>query len=1240
MQLEQVQAELDESSLSTELPIAEASLDEILGIGDYLNLGNSIDEYLALNDPDDDKDQTLLGLIGYLKENWLTKLPVYEGLDFIYDEANKSLSLTYQSSSTYTTSFDLALGAEATSFGVELAGDATIDLEIKPEIDFALDFNWADNSSDVVNFNLNKLGFDASANADDLVLGAYFGPLEANIGSHEIDKQQGSASLNFGGNISYTDRDNNASTDKQLEFELTNGGNVDVMLPFYIALDGRDLAPGVTPTLELKGTLLNILSESPDSTEENLEFVKQSTGIVSKTSNSSLASGDITLTHTDFDRLLNFRNFGIVDVLLMFKDIVGWAEDYREYDVMDTSIPFVDFSLGDALDFASAIDDEVLGKIDFYKPREDLASGNNAVLSQTTVDDRVVFELTDNENLNSNYQGKYVTVEGVGIFQIEEVGNTAFSLVEVYDDQAILLEPAENPNLSNLSYTIHKKHELIRTYQELIVAVNKSGILPLDLELEYDPGENTFTIPFGFDYNVPVFDDIGLDFALDMGDLSLSSDAKTSLNASVSGGMEIVIDFDGRVLKDEAGKELKDGDGNTLTAVDIFLDNVELKGEAGFDLTDFEVAAELGFLGLTAGGVGTGSGINFEASIATGLNGRQSFKDLIGGDLLSKFKLDLQGSAFAKLKKLEVGAGFGGFSLDNAELSVYLPNLTNISGTQVVTQSVGQPFDLQAQLNNNVVQNQGTIVVLPDVSELLSLRNLSFADIIGGINGGIGFLNDSLARESFYTASIPVIDKSLQDIFTFLDDLTAKMQEVADNPAGLLQEVEILIESTLGIQDDNTLAASKQKFSLYLENNYLNIHLGWEALLAEEFGFALDLSDFPGAAALEGIDSLVDLNGGSKVNLEAIAKLSFDVAIDLGSLKQGKPEIVLRDYDEATGTGTHAEIGTRLEGTDLNLGFNLGPINFGTTAGSVLLDADGDNKDEDKKDYAGLLLAVDQKSTSQTVADDGFFYLNGTKKETFKDSLQAELNGGFDVNLPLYMDVAGFTKDLGALRMYTNKEAYGEQAFEQLFKYLSGSTPAGAAKPIIFEAPNIKEAFSLFGGDFSLLAMLNDPSAILDGVDMSLSILEDTMDSNLAQDIPLLGDKLGRAASFLRDMRLGVLGDLRQQLEGKGKAIEILQKVLWDVLGPNELNLLLDNNDDEQVTIDDVGVAWFDIAGKNLGQWSVGGDLPSNADAIDFDLKLGGTIVGTSFDLPLDFDLPGFSLDVQGGLGLRNGLEL
>ena len=132
----------------------------------------------------------------------------------------------------------------------------------------------------------------------------------------------------------------------------------------------------------------------------------------------------------------------------------------------------------------------------------------------------------------------------------------------------------------------------------------------------------------------------------------------------------------------------------------------------------------MGFLGLTAGGAGTGSAIHLGATVSTGLDRdpnnntpgdrRFSFNDLVNGELTDSFYIKLDGDGYAKLKGLKVNGGFGNISIaPNLELAVYAPNLLNLSGVQTVKQPLNQVFDLQAQIASGAIKNQGIVVVIP-----------------------------------------------------------------------------------------------------------------------------------------------------------------------------------------------------------------------------------------------------------------------------------------------------------------------------------------------------------------------------------------------------------------------------------------------------------------------------------------------------------------------------------------------
>ena len=101
------------------------------------------------------------------------------------------------------------------------------------------------------------------------------------------------------------------------------------------------------------------------------------------------------------------------------------------------------------------------------------------------------------------------------------------------------------------------------------------------------------------------------------------------------------------------------------------------------------------------------------------------------------------------------------------------------------------------------------------------------------------------------------------------------------------------------------------------------------------------------------------------------------------------------------------------------------------------------------------------------------------------------------------------------------------------------------------------------------------------------------------------------------------------------KPLSSLESLYGRFLGPSGLDLILDGSDaDEAVTEEDIKIAWFAKDGVQLedpSSWKKGQKVPSNADAIQFDMTLGGIVFSTGIDIPLDLDFPAFSLNVDGG---------
>ncbi len=315
--------------------------------------------------------------------------------------------------------------------------------------------------------------------------------------------------------------------------------------------------------------------------------------------------------------------------------------------------------------------------------------------------------------------------------------------------------------------------------------------------------------------------------------------------------------------------------------------------------------------------------------------------------------------------------------------------------------------------------------------------------------------------------------------------------------------------------------------------------------------------------------------------------------------------------------GTAASIGLRVAGQDLELGFEAGPARLGVTGGWAAIDRDGLAS---TKDYATFALTLDQRGG--TLADDGRFYIG---PERLSNNVGYEIVGAMGMDLPISLSVSG----LPDIKLSSFTATTGPAGVQGLLDMAAGRLVQG--KVIDIKVPNVQDVMDNFLGEFSLLGMLTDPSRILDGIDSALGVVQDLMSEELARDIPVIGDKMAAAGNFVRDVRVGFLEDLRTKLSSEGGTVPILQSSLWDLFGTDGLNIILDKDGNNVVDLNDIDIIWVDRDGVTLSNW-VKGDLPpSAADAIQIDMDLGMKLLAADIDIPLDFEVPGFSLDVDGG---------
>ena len=906
-------------------------------------------------------------------------------------------------------------------------------------------------------------------------------------------------------------------------------------------------------------------------------------------------------------------------------------------DLLDSDL--VDVEIGDLVDAGLNVLEETTEASDAEFVDFDTLLSNRAY----SLGDALSMGLISQEEFDLTKELALSAVEAAGLIDPGELGTGNITLQALLDSTAVSVSLADL-----IDANLVARSDLLDLAQ---VAAGSLGIEGFDLGELVDLGLLEQSDIVDFHYDLFNLQDQPIDLGFDVGDvLELGTTATADILVTVEGGFEWVIDFDG-----PTGTE-----GFTF-----LINNAQVSGRASLDVEDLEFYAKLGFMSLEAGGEGTDSGVHLlaEATITLDEDGdieteddRQfSFTDLVSGGLIDNFLFDFNGFGEARLKSLDVSPNIPGLDetgLNNMELSITIPDLLNWDTVEVVEGDTTVPA-IQQEIESHLAQDH-VVIVVPDFSNAFNFQDMDFGAIIDAIRTGVEFIEAALQDTSFYNQNIPIINRSIEDSFTFVEDMLDKIELAADDPAAALQEVEDIIEDALGLTDEDAFQLSIDPD----DSEVIKVHIEWDKMLSdlldEEYmnlSFAFNLGDMIGifggtvGTGWDFLDELV--SAGADISWDAFVSMTAEVGIDYSDIaSSGDVDFFLYDYDAhgagtEDDTGTRVTVGVKVEGTDLELMFN--PFGIGVNGGSAYLGTlTYDNDDNPATgtesyyagagyvvtdvDFATFTLGIDQDvEGGEHPTDDGRFYMFS---EILSNNFTYDLVGGFDVYLPLEIPLLSVTP----LHVYTNNApdptGWGDGALLEAFKRLAGSGSSGP-EAIIVDIPSITMP------DFGLLSILNDPSYILDGLDWGLGTVQDVIGSGFAQDIPLIGDKLGQAATFIRDIRTGFLADLREKLNGPGTAIAFIQESMYDVFGPGQLNILQDRDGNGIIELADVGVGWYDASGNLVQEWTLGDAVPETADAIQFDVPLGGTAFATGIDIPLDIDVPGFGLQVDGGFAVE-----
>lgn len=460
------------------------------------------------------------------------------------------------------------------------------------------------------------------------------------------------------------------------------------------------------------------------------------------------------------------------------------------------------------------------------------------------------------------------------------------------------------------------------------------------------------------------------------------------------------------------------------------------------------------------------------------------------------------------------------------------------------------------------------LVQYQNFGQLLNLGSLNIGQIANliasAVNGlsqysDLGFLNDTL----------PIINLSLVNLVNYGATLANDFQQIQSNPSATLQQFANQIATIVGLPSGDLL------FSYDQANQALEIKLVYQTTYDQYLPLNLNLAslaaDAGGQAAtfLQGITSLVDLTGRSRIQVQAGATVTLDMGIGFAS---GTPSAFL--YND---TGVGATL--LLTAANSNFSAAIGPLSLSVNNGSAVLSADGSSTTNPASFTIGLQPSLGNPSLSSFLSN-------------ISSDVTSTLTAGAGVSLPLYLQG---TQSLGTVAITIPSVA-------QLF---ASPVPAGAVQ---ITTPNLAQELSQV---FSLSSLLENPSVFLDPLNSLLTELQGLLNNNvLNANIPLVGSALSGASDFFGVVQSDIVSPLDQIVKsGGGNPAQSMASAITSALG----SILVTP---ATVTNPDVNSVQFNL---DMGQ-TFTFDVPFNLGLSALGLSLSGDVqVTLSWSVYLDF---------------------
>lgn len=361
--------------------------------------------------------------------------------------------------------------------------------------------------------------------------------------------------------------------------------------------------------------------------------------------------------------------------------------------------------------------------------------------------------------------------------------------------------------------------------------------------------------------------------------------------------------------------------------------------------------------------------------------------------------------------------------------------------------------------------------------------------------------------------------------------------------------------------------------------------------------------------ALVGITDFVQIEGSANINVTASADLSFELGIDVSNPCDWIPFV-----EDA---GTHMSLNAAVRGTDLDFKIALGGLGIFVKDGTVTLDGDGDPLTTNDNATFGVGLTDNN--------GDGRHYFRSSETWFDSSNLGITLSAQASARLPLYFPSASLPAG-GSATDGPDANTYPDNwltidiiNLSNLFDSLIHGTPLPNGI-LTINTPNLASLFD----DFNVCDLITNSSLLLDGLDTFLGSIQSALSAEVFdRDLPLVGDKLGKAADVIGEFREGLLADLREKLAEVGDPIGLVKEAIFKALGKPGIDILTKADGTVLTSADQI-------------------DIQCTEDAVTFNLRLKKAValVDTSDD-PINFDIgiPGFGLKVDGNVKVEVGFD-